>query len=53
MEYKFQILATILFFISASQAYKIWQLTDVHLDYKYSATGDVNAWCHERELFDG
>ena len=53
MESKFQILVEILSFISASHAYKIWQLADVHLDYRYSATGDVNAWCHEREGFDG
>ena len=26
---------------------KIWQLTDVHIDYLYSETGDPRNWCHE------
>ena len=53
MESKFQILVGILSFISALHAFKIWQLADLHLDYKYSATGDVNTWCHERDGFGG
>ena len=53
MGLKFQILHIIMFFICGSHEYKIWQLTDVHLDYRYSVTGDVNQWCHERGDFDG
>ena len=50
---KCEMFVKILFFTCTSQAYKIWQLTDVHLDYKYSATGDVNNWCHVRKEPDG
>jgi len=26
---------------------KFWQVTDIHLDYKYDANGDPKKWCHE------
>jgi len=41
------VVAWLLLVSQVCQAGKFWQITDLHLDFDYSASGDVNAMCHQ------
>ncbi len=36
----------------AEASIKIWQVTDVHLDTRYSESGNASNWCHEEARDD-